>query len=181
MKRFRNTVIRAGLEALYFSGAHYLLRPIFAGVGAIFMLHHVRPCGDAAFQPNHHLEVEPDFLRAMLAHLRTLGLPVIVSDGDSVYQPLKIERSGLAAAVDGQVLVFIHKEAHLEEIMARWPSELYVMVHDKANILAETKRRFPDRFVKATGCDQEDRSILKCNRHRQESRLITLRGKATFW
>ena len=44
MKLLRNTVIRAGLEALYFSGAHYLLRPIFAGVGAIFMLHHVRPC-----------------------------------------------------------------------------------------------------------------------------------------
>jgi len=82
-----------------------------------------------------------------LAHLRTLGLPVIVSDGDAVYQPLKIERSGLAAAVNGEVLVFIHKQAHLEEIMARWPSDLYVMVDDKANILAETKRRYPDRFV----------------------------------
>ena len=43
MKQFRNNVIRAGLEALYFTGAHHLLRPIFAGVGAIFMLHHVRP------------------------------------------------------------------------------------------------------------------------------------------
>ncbi len=43
MKQLRNTVIRAGMEALYFSGAHILLRPIFAGVGAIFMLHHVRP------------------------------------------------------------------------------------------------------------------------------------------
>ena len=70
MKLLRNTVIRAGLEALYFSGAHYLLRPIFAGVGAIFMLHHVRPSRDGEFQPNHHLEVEPEFLRAMLAHLR---------------------------------------------------------------------------------------------------------------
>lgn len=80
MKLFRNTVIRAGLEALYFSGAHYLLRPIFAGVGAIFMLHHVRPCGDTAFQPNHHLEVEPDFLRAMLAHLRTLDVDIVTMD-----------------------------------------------------------------------------------------------------
>jgi len=88
----------------------------------------------------------PDTL-ATLAHLRTLGRPAIVSDGDSVYQPLKIERSGLAAAVDGQVLVFIHKEAHLEEIMARWPAELYVAVDDKARILAETKRRYPERFI----------------------------------
>ncbi|HEY5962397.1 MAG TPA: polysaccharide deacetylase, partial [Xanthobacteraceae bacterium] len=54
MKLLRNTVIRAGLEALYFSGAHFLLRPIFAGVGAIFMLHHVRPRREGEFQPNHH-------------------------------------------------------------------------------------------------------------------------------
>src|SRR5438045_4329263 len=80
MKMLRNTVIRAGLEALYFSGAHYLLRPIFAGVGAIFMLHHVRPRRDAEFQPNHHLEVEPEFLRAMLAHLRSLNVEIISMD-----------------------------------------------------------------------------------------------------
>ena len=65
MKQFRKNVIRAGLEALYFTGAHHLLRPIFSGVGAIFMLHHVRPRRDAEFQPNRHLEVAPDFLRAM--------------------------------------------------------------------------------------------------------------------
>src|SRR6478609_8252518 len=80
MKLLRNTVIRAGLEALYFSGAHVLLRPIFAGVGAIFMLHHVRPRRDAAFQPNHHLEVEPEFLRAMLSHLRALDVDIVTMD-----------------------------------------------------------------------------------------------------
>jgi peptidoglycan/xylan/chitin deacetylase (PgdA/CDA1 family) len=80
MKQLRNTVIRAGMEALYFSGAHILLRPIFAGVGAIFMLHHVRPRRDAAFQPNHHLEVTPDFLRAMLTHLRALDVDVVSMD-----------------------------------------------------------------------------------------------------
>jgi len=80
MKMLRNTVVRAGLEALYFSGAHYLLRPIFAGVGAIFMLHHVRPSRDGEFQPNHHLEVEPEFLRAMLAHLRTLDVDLVSMD-----------------------------------------------------------------------------------------------------
>ena len=89
MKQFRNTVIRAGLGALYFSGAHYLLRPIFSGVGAIFMLHHVRPRRDGQFQPNRHLEVAPEFLRAMLAHLRSRGIDIVTMD--EVHQRL-IER-----------------------------------------------------------------------------------------
>jgi peptidoglycan/xylan/chitin deacetylase (PgdA/CDA1 family) len=89
MKQFRNNVIRAGLGALYFTGAHYLLRPIFSGVGAIFMLHHVRPRRDAEFQPNRHLEVAPGFLRAMLAHLRSRGIDIITMD--EVHQRL-IER-----------------------------------------------------------------------------------------
>jgi peptidoglycan/xylan/chitin deacetylase (PgdA/CDA1 family) len=80
MKQFRNNIIRAGLGALYFTGAHYLLRPIFSGVGAIFMLHHVRPKRDAEFQPNRHLEVAPEFLRAMLAHLRSRGIDIITLD-----------------------------------------------------------------------------------------------------
>jgi peptidoglycan/xylan/chitin deacetylase (PgdA/CDA1 family) len=81
MKQFRNTIIRAGLEALYFSGAHALLRPIFAGVGAIFMLHHVRPARrDAEFQPNRHLEVEPEFLRAILEHVRSLDVDIVTMD-----------------------------------------------------------------------------------------------------
>jgi peptidoglycan/xylan/chitin deacetylase (PgdA/CDA1 family) len=80
MKQFRNNVIRAGLGALYFSGAHYLLRPIFAGVGAIFMLHHVRPYRDAEFQPNRHLEITPEFLRAMLTHLRAHGVDIVTLD-----------------------------------------------------------------------------------------------------
>ncbi len=80
MKQFRNTVIRAGLEALYFSGAHYLLRPMLSGVGAIFMLHHVRPRRDTQFQPNRHLEVAPEFLRAMLTHLRSHGIDIVTMD-----------------------------------------------------------------------------------------------------
>ena len=90
MKQLRNNVIRAGLGALYLTGAHYLLRPIFSGVGAIFMLHHVRPRRDAEFQPNHHLEVTPEFLRAMLAHLRSRGIEIITMD--EVHQRL-VERN----------------------------------------------------------------------------------------
>jgi peptidoglycan/xylan/chitin deacetylase (PgdA/CDA1 family) len=80
MKQFRSNVIRAGLGALYFTGAHHLLRPILSGVGAIFMLHHVRPSRDAEFQPNRHLEVAPEFLRAMLSHLRSRGIDIITID-----------------------------------------------------------------------------------------------------
>jgi peptidoglycan/xylan/chitin deacetylase (PgdA/CDA1 family) len=90
MKQLRSTVIRAGLGALYFTGAHYLLRPIFSGVGAIFMLHHVRPRRDAGFQPNRHLEVTPEFLRAMLAHLRSRGIDIV--NMSEVHQRL-IERN----------------------------------------------------------------------------------------
>jgi FMN phosphatase YigB (HAD superfamily) len=84
---------------------------------------------------------------ATLRYLSAVGQPVIVSDGDSVYQPRKIELSGLAGAVDGQWVVYTHKENHLDEVMRRWPADFYVMVDDKARILAETKRRRPDRFV----------------------------------
>jgi hypothetical protein len=88
----------------------------------------------------------PDTLETV-RYLRTIGLPVIVSDGDTAYQPRKIERSGLAEAVNWQVVIYAHKEDHLSEIMARWPGRYYVIVDDKARILAEFKRRLPDRFV----------------------------------
>lgn len=90
MKRFRNAIIRAGLGALYFSGAHHVLRPIFSGVGAIFMLHHVRPPRAADFQPNRHLEVTPQFLRVMLAHLRSRGIDIVSMD--EVHHRLTNER-----------------------------------------------------------------------------------------
>jgi peptidoglycan/xylan/chitin deacetylase (PgdA/CDA1 family) len=77
MKQFRKNVIRAGLGALYFTGAHHLLRPVLSGVGAIFTVHQVRPSHDAAFQPNRHLEITPEFLRATLSHLRSRGIEII--------------------------------------------------------------------------------------------------------
>ena len=80
MKQLRNTVIGAGLDVLYFSGAHHLLRPIFSGVGTIFMLHHVRPRRNVPFQPNHHLEVTPEFLRTVLAHVRSRGIDIVTAN-----------------------------------------------------------------------------------------------------
>lgn len=80
MTQFRNNAIRAGLQALQLTGAHRLLRPLLAGVGTIFTLHHVRPPLNRAFQPNRHLEITPDFLRQTLAHLRGCDVDIISTD-----------------------------------------------------------------------------------------------------
>ncbi len=80
MNQLRNTVIRAGFGALSLTGAHHLLRPLLAGVGAVFMLHHVRPRRDTPFQPNRHLEITPDFLRATLTHVRQAGIDIVTLD-----------------------------------------------------------------------------------------------------
>src|SRR5262249_51796196 len=82
-----------------------------------------------------------------LRYLHDIGTPVIVSDGDQVYQRIKIERSGLAAAVNGQVAIYIHKEDRVQEITGRWPAPFYVVVDDKGRILATLKHMMPDRFV----------------------------------
>lgn len=83
-----------------------------------------------------------------IAHLWSLGASVgIVSDGDPIYQPHKIELSGITAAVRGQVRIYVHKQEHLDEVFAWLPAQHYVMVDDKATILAEIKRRYPDRFT----------------------------------
>ena len=82
-----------------------------------------------------------------IAHLATLGTPVILSDGDRRYQPRKIERSGLAAAVRGNVIVTDHKEERLDEVLRRFPADHYVLIDDKAAILAEVKRRLDGRVT----------------------------------
>ena len=80
MKSIRHSIIRAGLETLYLSGATRLLRSILGGAGTIFMLHHVRPARSNAFQPNRHLEITPEFLRLTLAHIRELEVDIVSLD-----------------------------------------------------------------------------------------------------
>jgi FMN phosphatase YigB (HAD superfamily) len=81
------------------------------------------------------------FPRALeaVAHLRTLGRPTVLSDGDIVFQPRKIQRSGIWAAVEGRVLIYLHKEKVLDHVQRRYPATHYVMVDDKANLLAAMK------------------------------------------
>jgi peptidoglycan/xylan/chitin deacetylase (PgdA/CDA1 family) len=76
----KKTIIRAGLETLYFSGAHVALRPFFQGVGAILTLHHVRPSRRGAFQPNRLLEVTPGFLSAVVRRLKRSNLDIVSLD-----------------------------------------------------------------------------------------------------
>ena len=76
----------------------------------------------------------------MLAHCRRFGTTVILSDGDVVFQPRKVRRSGLWDAVEGRVLIYLHKERMLDAVMRRYPGSRYVMVDDKLRILAAMKR-----------------------------------------
>jgi FMN phosphatase YigB (HAD superfamily) len=76
----------------------------------------------------------------VLERLAAFGPTVILTDGDVVFQPLKIERSGLGAAVQGRILVYIHKEQELDDVVRRFPAEHYVLVDDKLRILAAVKQ-----------------------------------------
>jgi len=82
----------------------------------------------------------------VLAHLKSRGEVLILSDGDAVFQPRKIERSGLWQAVDG-VLIYIHKEEMLSDVEDRHPAEHYVLIDDKLKILSTVKSLWKDRVT----------------------------------
>ena len=76
----------------------------------------------------------------VLKRLRSLGPTVILSDGDVVFQPRKVEHAGIADAVDGHVLIYIHKEEALDDVERRYPAEHYVLVDDKLRILTRSSK-----------------------------------------
>ena len=75
------------------------------------------------------------------------GQTVILSDGDVVFQPRKVERSGIFEAVEGHVLIYIHKEQALDDVERRYPAEHYVLVDDKLRILNAVKKIWGDRVT----------------------------------
>jgi FMN phosphatase YigB (HAD superfamily) len=81
----------------------------------------------------------------VIRHLDAWGTTVILSDGDVVFQPHKIRRSGLYQAVHGRVLIYIHKERELDDVERRFPADHYVFVDDKVRILAAVKRSWGNR------------------------------------
>jgi len=80
----------------------------------------------------------PDALAA-IARLRSLGRPVVLSDGDVVFQPRKIKHAGIWEAVGGAVLIYLHKEKVLDHVQRRYPAAHYVVIDDKPNLLAAMK------------------------------------------
>ncbi|MEO8848573.1 MAG: HAD family hydrolase [Casimicrobiaceae bacterium] len=84
---------------------------------------------------------------AALAHLKRLGPTVVLSDGDVVFQPIKVQRAGLWAAVDGRVLIYIHKEQSLADVTQHFPARHYVMVDDKLRLLAAMKSIWRERLT----------------------------------
>jgi FMN phosphatase YigB (HAD superfamily) len=88
----------------------------------------------------------PDALR-VLQRLRGLGPTVILSDGDVVFQPRKVEHAGLARVADGDVLIYIHKEEALDDVERRFPAEHYVLVDDKLRILDAVKQVWGERVT----------------------------------
>jgi hypothetical protein len=80
-------------------------------------------------------------------HLKQWGSVIILSDGDVVFQPWKIERSGLFEAVGGNVLIYIHKEQELDDVQQRYPAERYVLIDDKLRILSAVKMSWGSRVT----------------------------------
>jgi FMN phosphatase YigB (HAD superfamily) len=88
----------------------------------------------------------PESLDAV-AHAQHLGRAAILSDGDVVFQPRKIDRSGLYEIFEGNVLIYIHKEMELDDVEAKYPAAHYVMVDDKVRILTALKKHWGTRVT----------------------------------
>jgi FMN phosphatase YigB (HAD superfamily) len=88
----------------------------------------------------------PESLDA-IDYLKSFASVVILSDGDVVFQPRKIERSGLGSAVDDNVLIYVHKEQELDDVEARFPAEHYLVVDDKVRVLAAIKKVWGERVT----------------------------------
>jgi FMN phosphatase YigB (HAD superfamily) len=89
------------------------------------------------------------FPRALeaVAHLGKLGRPAVLSDGDIVFQPRKIQRSGIWDAVGGRVMIYLHKERVLDHMQQRYPAKHYVMFDDKPNLLAAMKSALKEKLT----------------------------------
>ena len=83
----------------------------------------------------------------VVKHVQQWGPPVILSDGDAVFQPRKVERSGLWRAFEDRVLIYVHKEQELDDVTRLYPADHYVMIDDKLRILAEVKKIWGGRVT----------------------------------
>src|SRR5262249_43857303 len=82
-----------------------------------------------------------------IAHCRRAGLTAILSDGDVVFQPHKVMRSGLGGAVENRVMIYLHKEQMLGAVARHYPAQHYVMVDDKLRLLDAMKKVWGSRLT----------------------------------
>jgi hypothetical protein len=117
-------------------------------LGALQLYRNERPRDLGVLAVSHFLVSYPFANRLFpasldaLDHCAAMGTTAILSDGDVVFQPRKVSRAGLYDAVGGRVLIYIHKEHELDDVVARLPADHYVLVDDKVRILAAVKERW---------------------------------------
>jgi len=85
-------------------------------------------------------------------HAKQMGQAVILSDGDVVFQPRKVDRSGLYDTFEGHVLIYVHKEQQLDDVEAKYPADHYVMVDDKVRLLTAIKKYWGKRVTTVFPC-----------------------------
>jgi FMN phosphatase YigB (HAD superfamily) len=122
-------------------------------LGALQRYRIENPCESHVLMVSHFLinypfanRLFPNSLDA-IDHAKQFGQVVILTDGDVVFQPRKIDRSGLSEAVDRNILIYIHKEQELDDVERRYPADHYVMVDDKIRILAAMKKTWGSRVT----------------------------------
>jgi FMN phosphatase YigB (HAD superfamily) len=101
---------------------------------------------DALMNWDFRPRLYPNALETVL-HLKGLGLPLVLSDGDPVFQPSKIHECGVTELVDGRVFIFVHKEKYLPSVETRFKAEHYVLIDDKPGILMRSKAALGDRLT----------------------------------
>ena len=136
-----------------------ILEEIFSGlgfrdyIGALQRYRLEHPCDVELFAMSSFLMDYPFADRLypaaleVLRHLGAMGPTVILSDGDVVFQPRKVQHAGIAEMVSGQVLIYIHKEEALQDVERRYPAERYVLVDDKLRILSAVKQYWGKRVT----------------------------------
>jgi peptidoglycan/xylan/chitin deacetylase (PgdA/CDA1 family) len=134
MPSLRYAAYRAGLEALYFSGAHHALRALFSGIGAILTLHHVRPPREGAFQPNGILEISPQFLERTIVHLRDRGLDIVSID--------EVRRRLVERDFSRQFVAFTFDDGYRDNLEQAWP----ILRKHQVPFALYIATSFPDRL-----------------------------------
>ena len=134
-------VVRKDLEVIDFFDQFRRLRAEFPGESA-----RIDTAAEALAAWEFAPRMYPQALET-IRHMKTMGLPIVVSDGDPVFQPTKIWKCGVTQAVDGRVLIFVHKEKYLPAVEAQFRAEQYVLVDDKPGILMRSKAILGDRLT----------------------------------